>query len=284
MCGLLAALACTPVAPTPRPPVDLSLQFVPRGSCGRVSPLDYDTSCLAAIYVRALDVSRTTLVERCVELDNGPASLREVLQGDALVNFAGLSTNTTVSFEVRGFHSAGLSAAAAGTLCDRPAQKDQWLFWGESAAVDLAAYDASDAGTALVAVVVDCRDCAKSCPDGLCFGCAAIDVPPQDDCPAVFPPSVCGPASAQLCAIGCSVDADCFEGARRCVNDRCESADTSGTLCSTCAPGGSSCAQGFACVAPIGADHGFCAPPCPDQLCVAGTQCTRLGDVIDVLP
>lgn len=274
----MSGLACTEPPVEKRPPVSLALQFVARQSCGRISALDYDTSCAHALYMRALSAARKPLYERCIVLDDPPADLGELLQGEPVLTFGGLSTNTEAYFEVRAFHGVGLDAAGRAALCETPAQKDHWLFWGESELIDLRAYDGGDAGSALIPVVVDCRDCSVSCAGGECFGCLAVSADDDAICPAVFPPSVCAPASAALCGIPCDEDADCFEGAQRCIDRVCDTEDTSGTLCSRCAAAGPPCLAGLTCVARPGQDEGVCAPACPDTTCVSGTKCNRIGN------
>jgi hypothetical protein len=282
----MGAMVGAPGCPRPRvedrPPVNLALQFVARQSCGRISALAYDTSCTHAVYVRALSASRQPLYERCIELTDVPADLGELLQGEPLFSFGGLSTNTSVIFEVRGLHDKGLSPSQSGALCDNPAQNDQWLFWGESDLVDLRTYDHSDAGTALIPIVVDCRDCSEPCEAGECFGCNAMGDSGDAGCPAVFPPSVCAPASAAMCGIPCDERADCFDGAQDCVADRCVTDDTSGTLCSRC-NADTPCQAGLSCVRRGAQGDGVCAPSCPDTTCVTGTKCTRIGNNLEVV-
>lgn len=293
MTALPRALACAlvmsalPSCPTPvveeRPPVSLALQFVARQSCGRISALDYDTSCAHAIQVRVLSESRTEIYERCIELDEAPADLGELLQGEPLLSFGGLSTNKSVYFEVRAFHAIGLDDATSASLCTNSAQKDYWLFWGESELVDLRAYDTSTPPSPLIPIVVDCRDCAKTCEGGECFGCLAISSEAGAQCPAVFPQSVCAPSSVAMCGIPCDDDEDCFDGAQRCIDNTCDTADTGGTLCSRCTEDGPPCLAGLSCVARLDQTVGVCAPPCPDTTCVTGTKCTRIGNGIEIL-
>ena len=273
--------ACTRPDLDPRPPIKLSLRLATRASCGNLSGLDYDTGCLAAIYLRALGENRQTLVEDCVTLTDRPADLRELLSGEPSNTLEGLSANQVVTFEVRGLHDTGLTPAVAATLCDQTDLSDRWLFWGESAPIDLATYDSTTPGSTVVPLVIDCRDCAEDCAEGRCFGCNAMD---DDVCPATFPPSFCVPAVDFVCAKRCDSDDDCFEGARACVTDRCDVTDPSGPLCAPCNPsGGAACAEGYTCVGPPGAQNGFCAEPCPDTPCVNGTKCTRVGNNLDVI-
>lgn len=273
-----AILAC-PTAPTPRPPVDLSLQLGTRQSCGLFSGLDYDTSCLAAVHIIARDEdTRQVVFERCVTLDERRDQLGEILRGAPIFEGGGLSTDRVVRFELRGLHDRSVDDP-----CDDTADVDQWLLWGESDAVDLRAFDAPGGGTR-VPVVVDCRDCGFACEGGDCFGCAGLGA---GTCPVEMPPSFCVPGVSFVCGKRCEVDDDCFEGARRCTeNKTCDTTEPTGALCSPCSLQDGvavGCAEGFACVGPPGATQGFCAEACPDTFCPAGTRCNRVGNNLAII-
>ena len=309
---------------TPRPPAGLSLQIQTRQSCGIFSGLDYDTSCLSSVFVLVRDYpSRAILLEECATLSERKVQLGEILRGDPLLAFAGLSAHRTVTFEVRGLHDkppapdagvldagvldagvidagvldagvidagvidAGTDAGVEPTvILDRCAAADivdNWLFWGESDPVDLAALDA-DGGSILVPVVVDCRDCAFECEGGDCYGCQGLGV---RSCPSRFPTSFCVPAVDFRCDKRCTDDDDCFEGTLQCDLDAgvCDDSARTGGLCARCGrldgvPDGGveGCAEGYSCVGRPGATQGVCAPSCPDSFCRAGTKCNRVGN------
>lgn len=275
--GLVPGLggSCSPSTPS-RTPVPLSLQLVTRQSCGVLSGLDYDTSCLAALYVRVLDARRQQIHEECHVLDARPGELQEIVRGSPLVTFAGLSANQTVTFEVRGLHDVLETGSSTENPCARTVSDDHWLFWGESAPVDLSSYQGKEGD--VIAVVIDCRDCTFDCGDQECFGCGGLGVA---DCPASFPPSFCVPTGA--CDRTCEADANCFDGARQCVTGRCDVADVDGALCAPCG-GDVGCGEGLACVARSTNGPGFCAPTCPDTPCPSGTRCNRLGNGLVLLP
>lgn len=275
------APACVPDAPA-RPPAELSLQIGTRQSCGVPSGLDYDTSCLAAVDVLVLNESTEVLEERCVTLEERVGELRELVRGEALLKTSGLSAQGRVIFEVRGLHDAGVGAdggpVTADDLCDRPAQADHWLFWGRSALVDLSKYNAGG-GTDVIPIVVDCRDCTwtEGCSSSLCYGCGGFGA----NCPAALPTSFCTPVSA--CDKSCEDSLDCFDGALPCVGNQCADEEAQGRLCGACNDSGLGCADGFTCVGSPGAHQGLCAPLCPDELCPAGTRCTRLGPDLAII-
>lgn len=279
--SLLATLAGCPDA-EPRPPVPLSIQIGTRQSCGVFSGLDYDTSCLSAVSVVVKDAtSRQVLSETCTNLAERKPELGTLLRGDPVVNFGGLSTDRSVIFEVRGLQDKGADGV---DRCEDADNDNHWLFWGESDVVDLTAFD-KDGGTALVRIVVDCRDCAFSCTDGDCFGCAALD----DTCPLALPESFCVPGVSFECDKRCDEDDDCFEGARTCLaSGRCDTVTPTGGLCSPCAlidGAVDGCGEGFTCVGPPGSTQGFCAESCPDHFCVQGTRCNRVGNnLITITP
>ena len=269
----LVATAC-PQRPEPRPPVPASLQLATRQSCGVLSGLDYDTSCLAALYVLVLDQTKRALFEECHVLDARSPDLRTLLQ-EPIINVTGLSSrDLVVTFEVRGFHDVG----GAEDPCVSPATTDNWLFWGESEPVNLAEYDDGE-GPPLIRVVLDCRDCTD---DNDVFGCGGIVVADAGvdpgTCGPELPDSFCVPTVA--CEKGCEDDDDCFEGARTCVDGTCDVDVLTGGLCSPCGEA-IACADDFVCVERPG-QPSFCAPPCPDALCPTGTKCNRRGNDLDL--
>lgn len=268
-------MACTVEAP-PRPPVSLSLQLQTKQSCGVFSGLDYDTSCLSAVYVAVKDDAGVVLSERCTTLEARRAELGELLRGDPVVDLSGVSTNKdAVVFEVRGLHDKGDDGA---DRCAEAENENHWLFWGESNVVDLKGLDEAG-GNVVVPVVVDCRDCAFDCsPATDCFGCRALDA----TCPVDLPESFCVPGVAFECDKRCDDDSDCFEGARVCLaSGRCDTREATGGLCSPCAlieGAVDGCGDGFTCVGPPGSTQGFCAESCPQHFCVQGTRCNRIGN------
>jgi hypothetical protein len=282
---LVCTSACQRPPPEPRPPAELALKFVLRQSCGNPDPLEYDTSCLHSVDFRVFDEERNTPVySECRILDEVPTTMRALLNGDPIIDFSRLSTNSKVSFEVRGLHGVGLEASERQQLCANAVDNKQWLFWGESDVIDLSKYDQVDGGVSpLIDIVVDCRDCftddQDECASGQCFGCLAIDEEITGVCPAEFPLSVCAPAVR--CGKPCDNDDDCFEGALDCVDERCvpyAEQETAG-LCTPCVPGNGTCGD-LACVGEPGDATGFCAPLCPTVSCVDGTKCTRFGNGI----
>ncbi len=281
--GLIAAIAvvgaaCKDALPA-RPPATLSVQLGTRQSCGLFSGLDYDTSCLAAVYVAARSVpSGQILLERCVVLDERKADLGQILRGAPLLETAGLSATGVVVFEVRGLHDA---ADVGADRCAEANVVDHWLFWGESDPVDLATLN-DDGGAIATRIFVDCRDCGFDCAAGDCFGCQGIG----ETCPATLPTSFCVPGVAFRCDKRCEEDGDCFEGARRCDTGTCDTLDETGELCSPCVLNGDvvdGCNEGFACVGPPGATQGFCAMSCPDNFCPDGTRCNRVGNNLSII-
>lgn len=277
---LVVAGGC-PTEAVPRPPVSLSLQIGTRQSCGVFSGLDYDTSCLSAVYVAVRDFpSRQIVVEQCTFLSARKAELGDILRGEPVVDLQGLSANRTVTFEVRGLHDKGDDGA---DRCADFFEDDHWLFWGESDPVDLAAVD-DKGGNLLVRVVVDCRDCAFACAPGDCFGCQALG---NGTCSAALPDSFCVPGVSFECDKQCNDDDDCFEGARSCLETgKCDTQEPTGGLCSPCAlvdGAVDGCGEGFTCVGPPGSTQGFCAESCPQRFCVQGTRCNRIGNNLDVI-
>ena len=286
----LAAAAACPAPSSDRGPVDVSLQLATRQSCGVLSGLDYDTSCMAAVDVRVLDaVTHELITEQCRRLDDTRPTLRAALEGSTpLVEVSKLSANRAVIFQVRGLHDVadGVDGGPAGTvdpasLCANAADDKQWLFWGDSDPVDLRPLDANDSDAShIVRIVLDCRDCTfgtqTQCGGTSCFGCAGVGA---GTCPASIPTSFCVPTVA--CDKACNKDGDCFEGLA-CVNHVCIASVPSGELCSPCGAehGGLGCGDGFDCVRRGTSGDAFCADVCPgaDHVCAAGTKCTRLGN------
>lgn len=282
----VVVVGCTVEAP-PRPPVALSLQLQTRQSCGIFSGLDYDTSCLSAVYVAVKDSAGVVVSERCTTLSARRAELGELLRGDPVVDLGGLSTDKdAVVFEVRGLHDKGAEAEDPPVdRCAEAENENHWLFWGESAVVDLREFD-DKGGNVLVPVVVDCRDCAFTCDAGDCFGCAGLNT---GTCPIELPESFCVPGVAFECDKRCDDDGDCFDGARQCLaTGRCDTREATGGLCSPCALVEGSvdgCGEGFTCVGPPGSTQGFCAEACPQHFCVSGTRCNRIGNnLITITP
>lgn len=281
--GALAVLAaaCPPTL-APRPPALLSLQIGTRQSCGVPSGLDFDTSCLAAVDVLVLDENTEVVEERCVPLGSRLGELRELVRGEAILQTSGLSAKGKVYFEVRGLHDAGVGDDGqpidVAELCEHPARADHWLFWGRSGLIDLAHYDA-DGGNDVIPIVVDCRDCTytEGCAASRCYGCGGFGA----GCPAALPTSFCTPVGA--CDKSCTDDLDCFDGALACVDEHCDVSGAAGGLCGFCNADGVGCADGFTCVGTPGADTGRCAPLCPDELCPAGTKCTRIGPDLAII-
>lgn len=279
---LLALAAACPPALEPRPPAELSLQIGTGHSCGNPSGLDYDTSCLAVVDVLVLDENTEVIEERCVRLDARVGELGELLRGDAILRTSGLSAKGKVYFEVRGLHDAGVGddglPLSADELCDRAALDDHWLFWGRSAQVDLAAYDAAG-GTGVILVMLECRDCTftQDCSSSRCYGCGGFGA----GCPAALPMSFC--TAVADCNKTCSNDLACFEGALPCVDGRCDDGAALGGLCGFCNDSGVGCADGFTCVGAPGAPTGRCAPLCPNVFCPAGTACTHTGPDLAII-
>ncbi len=276
---VVAAGCPAPVAP--RPPVPLSLQIVTKPSCGVFSGLDYDTGCLSAVYVAVKDAdSGQVLREACSALSERKPELGVLLRGDPVVEVPGVSaTDTRVVFEVRGLHD---KADVGADRCADADDDNHWLFWGESDVVHLAEFNVDDAVGQRVPVVVDCRDCAFSCEPGDCFGCAGLGA----TCPVALPESFCVPAVAFECDKRCDDDGDCFEGARRCEDGRCDVDEATGALCSPCAlidGAVDGCGEGFSCVGPPGSTQGFCAESCPGRFCPSGTKCNRVGNNLTVI-
>jgi hypothetical protein len=225
--GLWAAIggwaSCTPAPPLERQPVELALQVATRQSCGVLSGLDYETSCLAAVSVRVLDDTGAALHESCeLVKEPRPTDLRGILRGPSLFSFSGLSANRVVVFEVAGLHDKDLAdGETPESLCANPAQRTgDWLFWGESDPIDLAAYDGASPPSPVIPIVVDCRDCTYACGDEECFGCLGLGEDHEAQCSAEFPPSFCVPVVS--CDKACDDEDDCFEGARACVEGRCD--------------------------------------------------------------
>ncbi len=236
---------------------------------------------MSAVSVVARDVeSRQVLLEECVNLEQRRTELGQILRGEPLFNIAGLSADADVIFEIRGLHDV---AEPGADRCADVANFRHWLLWGQSDPVDLRALDGAG-GDTLVRIVVDCRDCAFSCPAGDCFGCQAIV---DGQCLAELPESFCVPGVNFQCGKRCDDDDDCFEGARACLaSGFCDTAEVTGELCSPCAVVDGvvdGCSEGFICVGPPNATQGFCAPGCPETFCPTGTRCNRIGNNLGVV-
>lgn len=278
LCGLaFVAVACPPS--TPRPAVPFSLQLATRQSCGVFSGLDYDTGCLAAVYVKVLNEERAVLFEQCQRIEPRAVDLRDLLNRDEpIISIDGLSAKGVVTFDVRGFHDVGAPADIVNP-CNQPNNNATWLFWGVSDPVDLADYDDGE-GPSLIRIVLDCRDCSVGFGENEVFGCVGIraDAGPTDTCGPGFPSSFCVPVLT--CEKACDSDDECFEGARRCIDDTCDIATRTGELCSPCG-GAVACGEDFRCVGRPG-EPSFCAPSCPGvEPCPAGTMCNRLRNDLD---
>lgn len=263
----------------PRPAAQFSLQLATRQSCGVLSGLDYDTSCVAAVYVKAFDPSKVELFSECKVLadDDRSADMRALLsREEPLISVRGLSATGVVTFEVRGFHDVGFT----GNPCATPNDNRNWIFWGQSDPVDLATYNDSE-GPPLIRVVLDCRDCSADVDGDEVFGCVGLNAgepdggPVDETCGPEFPASFCVPVVA--CAKGCTTGDDCFQGARTCVANTCDTDTLTGELCSPCGDL-IACGDNFVCVEKPGQDP-FCAPACPGvDPCATGTKCNRLGN------
>jgi hypothetical protein len=276
----VVASSCPTVGPA-RDPVELSIQLATRQSCGLLSGLDYDTGCLRAVYLRVVDQARALVFEECRVLEDidVPRELRELVQRPTpLFEFATLSTQGIYTFEVRGLHDKG-DIASPAELCANPANNEHWLFWGESAPVDLSLYDSATPPAPVIRIVLDCRDCTDGVGADQVFGCAGIVDDDAGTCGPAFPDSFCAPTVA--CAKGCDEDADCFEGARACIAGTCDVGVLTGELCSPCG-GIIACGDGFVCVERPG-QAPFCAAPCPaTPPCPSGTKCNRVGNALEL--
>jgi hypothetical protein len=287
VCGWLGSLLSScPATVEPRPPVQFSLQLATRQSCGVLSGLDYDTSCVAAVYVKAFDPSKVELFSECKVLDDRSDDMRELLSRDEpIISVRGLSAQGVVTFEVRGFHDVDPDPEA-DPPCANPNNNSNWLFWGQSDPIDLATYEDGE-GPPLVRVVLDCRDCSADVDGDEVFGCVGLHTDPPDGggpvdetCGPDFPPSFCVPVVA--CAKGCTVDDDCFQGTRTCINNTCDTEALTGELCSPCGDL-IACGDNFVCVQKPGDEEGFCAPACPGvDPCATGTKCNRLGNDLEL--
>jgi hypothetical protein len=270
-------LSCTGAAPA-RDPVALSIQLATRNSCGALSAQEYDISCMEAAVVVVKDAaSNQVLQTTCTTLAQRKNKLSDItISTTPILSFSGISTNNTVRFELYGLHDK-----STATPCDDPADVSNWLIWGRSGDVDLAA--SNDSGTAIVVtVVLDCRDCRYDCNGGACFGCGGVGSP---SCPAEFPDSFCVPSLDFQCARSCTEDADCFGGARTCVDGNCDRFND-GKLCAPCGRVGvvvSGCDDGNVCVGRPGETQGFCASPCPTDFCPGGMRCNRVGNNLSVI-
>lgn len=278
--ALATALACPPIL-EPLPAVPLSLQLATRQSCGVLSGLDYDTTCLAAVYVKVFDQANREIFSECKILEERSGDLRTLLSRDEpIISVPGLSAKGVVTFEVRGFHDVDRDAASPP--CAIPADTNNWLFWGQSDPIDLSEYKDGE-GPPLIRIVLDCRDCATDVDGGEVFGCVALhddapDAGPVDEtCGPDFPASFCVPVVA--CEKACEETADCFEGARQCIGNVCDTEVLTGELCSPCG-GLVACGDSFVCVKRPGPDEeSFCAPACPGlEPCPTGTKCNRLSN------
>jgi hypothetical protein len=257
----------------------LSLGVRPKGSCD-ISPVLYTTECLAAVELTAIP-EKGEPQRSCHPLAQGErhATLADMLFADApVVSLATATGRGRVVFQLRGIHDRGLLQDQ--DPCAAAASARHWLFWGESAPVDVDAE--AEAGDAVhVTIPLDCRDCSR--------GCENLGTP---QCPATLPPSYCVPfAAGYSCERRCDNDEECFEGALRCNEDtgRCDpsagepSTLNTGGFCTPCREG-SDCDVGFSCVAAPNAGEGLCTRDCPLNRCVSGATCRRLGASLVLLP
>lgn len=288
--ALLVVVVSTAGCPNPLDPgttphpAELNLQLRLRPSCG-FDTADYKTSCLAAVVVivrepRDADGNKGDEIQRaCGAFSSPPADLQTlVLSEDPYVTFGSLTTEGSVVFEILGLHNKASPTEVDGGPLDPCADIDEadpshWLFFGESAdPFDLGTLQDADASSAVVEIPVDCRDCEN--------GCVQLG---QPTCP-VNPISFCVPGSANLtCEKPCSDPSDCFEGLletcdeerQRCDQDSAEP----GGFCSYCTNDGDCLVNdGFFCVGLPGETFGLCAQRCPQNRCVNGTKCNRLGN------
>lgn len=276
---VFAALACGPREAPVVEPIQLSLGLRPKPSCD-LTPVQYTTDCLAAVEVVIEPLSGASAQRTCVPLagDKRFANLADLLTADdPVVRFATLSGRGPVVFKVRGIHDAALLEEQ--DPCDVATSSQHWLFWGESAAIDVDAHGA-DGGVVDVTISIDCRDCQGGCET---LGSA--------QCPRRMPPSYCVPFSAGFsCARRCDDDEECFEGAISCdeVSGRCDAAagepgtSATGGFCSACGET-ADCDVGFTCVAAPNASVGICTQDCPLNRCLSGASCHRLGANLVVL-
>ncbi len=273
----------------PRPAVPLSLQLATRQSCGLLSGLDYDTSCVAAIYVKVFDETKREIFSECKVLEERSSDMRDLLSRDEpIISVHGFSATGVVTFEVRGFHDVGFADGGDDDVapCAAPNDNFNWLFWGQSDPINLSEYDDGE-GSPLIRVVLDCRDCSADVGGREFFGCVGLhaDVPDagavDETCGPDFPASFCVPVVA--CEKPCTADSDCFQGARICINNTCDTEELTGQLCAPCG-GLVACGDDFVCVEKPDQDQDpFCAPACPGlDPCATGTKCNRLSNNLEI--
>lgn len=272
--------ACGP-EPDVREPLRLPLQLRPKGSCG-LSPVLYDASCLAAVEITMSDSRGRVLTTQCKPLDPGYSSLADLLNAASPdLSFAALSEQGSVRFRVKGVHDAGALAVESGKgICGRMDETRHWLFWGESDLVNLRRQEGYEDDIVEVDLPIDCRDCSGGCTD---LG--------TSQCSASMPLSYCVPFSLGLsCARRCDGDDECYEGQVTCSDEtqRCDPAlgnpDTGNTggFCFGC-QSSLDCDLGYSCVSEPGEMTGFCAPRCPENRCLDGAMCKRVGSGLDLL-
>lgn len=281
--ALVAALAaaCPPAPDVPRDPHQVTVRLRFKASCGSFTATSYDTTCLSALRVAAIDPSETVLGEACQRFgaDGGftPANLGEVIFSDAVgVALAGVSADDRVSVRVLGVQAADSDPCTT-------TERNEALFWGRSKEVLLGEVGA-DGGARVVDVAVECRDCVQGCDAGVCHGCMAIA---EGNCPVDRPADFCIPDDG-VCFRPCAQDRDCFEGLMRCntTTHRCEpftEGEQLGGLCTPCesVDGGPAegCLSPYICVGTSPTSRrGFCAAPCEDfSPCARGAKCNALG-------
>lgn len=268
------ALGCeTPLEP--RDPLRVPIQLRAKGSCG-LSPVLYDAPCLAAVEVSVRDRNGLLLSKHCEPIRPRFASLADLLNAaTSTLSFATLSDQGAVRFRITGVHDAGaLAEVSEKGICTNTDQPRHWLFWGESDLIDLRQMELSDAGLLSIDLPIDCRDCAG--------GCANLAT---SQCPASMPLSYCVPYAVGLtCARRCDNDQECYEAQVTCnpETERCDPAlgnpqsGNTGAFCFPCRFS-SDCDLGYSCVASPGEEEGFCAPRCPENRCLDGAMCKRIG-------
>lgn len=282
---LLVALAwlgggCGP-QPDAREPLRLPMLLRAKGSCG-LSPVLYDASCLAAVEVTVSDSRGRVLWTQCQPVDSRFTSLADLLNAASpTLSFAALSEQGSLRFRVTGVHDAGALAGVSGKgICGRTDEPRHWLFWGESDLINLRRPEGYEDDIVEVELPIDCRDCSS--------GCTNIAT---SQCSAAMPLSYCVPFSLGLsCARRCDGDDECYEGQVACREDtqRCDPAlgnpqtGNTGGFCFSC-QSSLDCDLGYSCVAAPGETTGFCAPRCPENRCLDGAMCKRIGAGLDLL-
>lgn len=270
----LQGSACAP-PPLSQEPAQVALRLRVKGSCG-LSPVLFDTQCLAAVDLQVIDERGRTRARTCVSVADRYEDLGALLSAATpALQLGSIDSDEPVRFRILGLHDRGaLSGGAPDTFCAAAEADAHWLFWGESAAVDLSFVAEADGERYAIAIPIDCRDCQN--------GCATLGTP---QCPATFPLSYCVPYALGLsCERRCDSDDECFEGAHVCDADagRCDPAEghpetgNTGGFCYPC-QSAADCDVGYDCVAETGQTEGICVRRCPADRCLEGATCRRLG-------